>query len=294
MAVDLHPSAEQKLAALCAATHKTPSQLASDAVEHLHRMLIGLSIEHEEAPLLETGPFRKRYSYNPAEIVLRQTDEADFVLEEPFRVIDDEGGDRWIVDGDETDLASVPPFLTWLVPRYGKHTFAALLHDHLQSQQIDNPVSSAEADEVFRNAMGVTGVPLLVRWLMWAAVSARTRVKAGGLGRWAVIPWVGVYVLTGALIAPLFVLLAAAGVVSVGTWLLIMFATLLSPFVLGVLWRRDYRFAVLTGVAGQLVALPSLLDLVVAKILERLDRRHRTKELRATAAAIPSSPHIAG
>src|SRR4051812_4204549 len=122
MAVELDPAAEKKLAALSAVTGQTASQLASGAVERVHRTLIGLPVEHDEAPTLETGPFRKRYSYNPAEIVLRQSDVSDFTLEEPFRVIDDDGADLWIVDGDVSDLASVPPFLTWLVPRYGKHT----------------------------------------------------------------------------------------------------------------------------------------------------------------------------
>ena len=54
---------------------------------------------------------------------------------------------------------------------------------------------------------------------------------------------------------------------------------LLSPFALGIVWRRDYRFAVLTGVTGQVIALPSLLDFAVAKDLEVLDRRHRRKQL---------------
>src|SRR4051812_9891448 len=103
--VELHPSAEEKLTAVCAATGKTPSQAASEAVERLHRSLIGLPTQHDEAPRLETGPFRKRYSFNPAEIVLRQSDVEDFTLEEPFRMIDDEGGDRWVVDGDVSDLA---------------------------------------------------------------------------------------------------------------------------------------------------------------------------------------------
>src|SRR5438093_7156274 len=33
--------------------------------------------------------------------------------------------------GFVTDLASVPVFLTWIFPRYGKYTKAAILHDYL-------------------------------------------------------------------------------------------------------------------------------------------------------------------
>ena len=33
------------------------------------------------------------------------------------------------VEHNTTDLASIPPFLTWLIPKDGTHTPAALLHD---------------------------------------------------------------------------------------------------------------------------------------------------------------------
>src|SRR4051794_29917086 len=36
--------------------------------------------------------------------------------------------------GFTTDFASVPQALTWLVPRYGRYTKAAILHDFLWSQ----------------------------------------------------------------------------------------------------------------------------------------------------------------
>ena len=288
MAIELTPSAEVKLAALCAVTHETPSQIASDAVEHLHRSLIGLPTEDEDAPKIETGHFRKRYSYNPAEIVLRQTDATDFALEESFRYIDDDGADRWVVpDTDVTDLASVPAFLTWLVPRYGRHTFAALLHDHLQDSTIDDPVTSAQADEVFRDAMADTGVPLLRRWLMWAAVRARTRKNAGGLGMVATLGWLLVYGVIGCLGFPILVLAVVAGWLSVGPVLAIGAVVFLSPFVLGLAWRRDYRFAVLTALGVLVVGYTALLDVLVYGIyaafetLSRLFQKH-PKPIRAS------------
>src|SRR4051794_40845376 len=111
MAIDLTPEAEAQLAVLAAVTHESPSNVASEAIAHLHHALIGLPVQHPRAPALETGHFRKRYSYNPAEAVLRQTDATEFHLEEPIRFIDDSGGDRWVVPPGDTDLASVPFFL---------------------------------------------------------------------------------------------------------------------------------------------------------------------------------------
>jgi hypothetical protein len=81
----------------------------------------------------------------------------------------------------ESDLASIPIFATWLVPRDGTHTPAALLHDALSRDKetkrsvIGPLVGRAEADEIFRRALKELGVPFLRRWMMWAAV------RIGGL-----------------------------------------------------------------------------------------------------------------
>lgn len=87
----------------------------------------------------------------------------------------------------QTDLASVPRFLTWLVPRYGLYTKAALIHDHLCSARPeDNPARDRfEADEIFREAMRELGVGWLRRWMMWGAVTWATIVPAiVRRGRW--------------------------------------------------------------------------------------------------------------
>ena len=77
-----------------------------------------------------------------------------------------------------TDLASVPPFLTWLVPKDGRHTPAALLHDGLMPKTprlYQGPsLDRVEADRIFRNAMQHLDVAFLRRWAMWAAVSLAT------------------------------------------------------------------------------------------------------------------------
>jgi Protein of unknown function (DUF1353) len=69
-----------------------------------------------------------------------------------------------------TDLASVPRPLTWLFPRYGQYTKAAILHDYL-CQEFRKPpdrptpqsllplADRSDADELFRNVMAELGVP---------------------------------------------------------------------------------------------------------------------------------------
>jgi hypothetical protein len=72
---------------------------------------------------------------------------------------------------NSTDLASVPFWLWWFVASHGRHTRAALLHDHLVDVvEIDR----VEADRVFRLALEESQVRWMRRWLMWAAVSLAT------------------------------------------------------------------------------------------------------------------------
>ncbi len=93
-----------------------------------------------------------------------------------------------------TDLASVPRSLTWLFPRYGKYTKAAVVHDFLCQSFGAGPadgtdasllplVDRSDADELFRSLMGQLGVPTLRRFLMWAAVSWATLFTCLTVGR---------------------------------------------------------------------------------------------------------------
>lgn len=72
---------------------------------------------------------------------------------------------------NSTDLASVPWFLWWFVSSHGRHTKAALLHDHLVVQ---GAVERREADLVFREALDDSGVSWPRRWFMWTGVSLAT------------------------------------------------------------------------------------------------------------------------
>ena len=106
------------------------------------------------------------------DVVVRELAAADgsrWRLEEPLSYT---GRDETFVVpvGFTTDFASVPQALTWLVPRYGRYTKAAILHDHLWRLCAEGRFAWADADGLLRRAMRELDVPFLRRWLMWGAV----------------------------------------------------------------------------------------------------------------------------
>jgi hypothetical protein len=72
----------------------------------------------------------------------------------------------------------VPTFAAWLAPTTGRHLPATLLHDVLiprpdgPQQHIASPPGT-EADHIYRETVKELGVPLVRRWMIWAAVSLR-------------------------------------------------------------------------------------------------------------------------
>lgn len=89
--------------------------------------------------------------------------------------------------GFETDFASIPRGL-WNLwpPAGGKHTPAALVHDCVYQMgfvSVDDGsvrhVARKEADDIFRDAMAVAGVPWLSRQLIYFGV------RVGGAIAWA-------------------------------------------------------------------------------------------------------------
>lgn len=130
--------------------------------------------------------------------VLAQIDRSNFEICVPFKYRHKDDGPWVTVPKSElyrrTDLASVPGFLLWLVPRYGVHTLAALVHDQLVKDP--PPGGRVEADTIFRDALGELKVPWVRRWMMWAAVSLGT-TWASLLGKLRVAVWgLGVSVAT--------------------------------------------------------------------------------------------------
>ena len=87
--------------------------------------------------------------------------------------------------GSTTDFASVPRMFVWLLPRYGRYTKAAILHDHLWRVAVPaGELSLRDADGILRRALRELGVPFLRRWLMWAAVRYGALKKGGANADW--------------------------------------------------------------------------------------------------------------
>jgi uncharacterized protein DUF1353 len=87
--------------------------------------------------------------------------------------------------GESTDFASVPRVFVWFLPRYGKYTAAAILHDHLWGREVPGGhLSRLEADAIFRRAMRQLEVPFLRRWIMWAAVRWGALTRVDGRKNW--------------------------------------------------------------------------------------------------------------
>jgi len=92
--------------------------------------------------------------------------------------------------GTSTDFASVPRAFVWFLPRYGRYTKAAILHDHLWRVAVPaRELSLPDADGIFRRAMRELEVPFLRRWLMWAAVRIGALTKPAGRKGWLRESW---------------------------------------------------------------------------------------------------------
>jgi hypothetical protein len=99
-------------------------------------------------------------------IVSPLSDGNSWVLREPL-VYQPNGHAISVPAGFVTDFASIPRPLWALLPKWGRHGNAAVVHDWLYwSHETDR----ATADRTFREAMEILGVLWGVRWAMWAAV----------------------------------------------------------------------------------------------------------------------------
>jgi len=91
---------------------------------------------------------------------------------------------------ERTDFASVPRVFVWFIPRYGRYTKAAILHDYLCGTAVPaGRVSRIDADGIFRQAMRELGVPFLRRWIMWAAVRLGALTNPAGRKKWWTEAW---------------------------------------------------------------------------------------------------------
>jgi len=92
--------------------------------------------------------------------------------------------------GEETDFASVPRPFVWFIPRYGRYTKAAILHDRLCRLAEEGSFSRRDADGVFRQAMRTLNVAFLRRWIMWAGVRWGALVTREGRRDWWKDAWI--------------------------------------------------------------------------------------------------------
>ncbi len=135
-------------------------------------------------------------------IQLEEVDSKNFKVLQGFRYVHEDSGVRITVEeGEGTDLASIPFFLRWFVGTYGKHTRAAIAHDHMWRKPTEgverrhpdgtwrpdtSGIDKIESNKLFRDAMADMPRPMVVvpvkRWAMWAAVTLdtlRTRMPDG-------------------------------------------------------------------------------------------------------------------
>ncbi len=118
----------------------------------------------------------------------------------------------------ETDFASIPKALRWLLDNAGANSEAAVLHDAAWRESVrptdTRRIDPADADGMFRRALRETGSTALTRGLMWGGVRAasivRGRYGTSGPGRWVKLAQLGGVGLLGILtiLAPTLVTLA--------------------------------------------------------------------------------------
>lgn len=275
---------------------------------------------------LPPGPSRPDL---PARIMLERVENGDGArARESFRMLRriayaDEDYGELLVPADpgrfETDFASVPTLLTWLVPRTGTHLPAALLHDGLVGARAGDrdyvatahppgadPIDRVAADLVFRRAMRDSYIPLIRRWLIWSAVTLGTIWH--GSERWSrgrhlryLIPAVGSLLVVAGL-----GVVATLDLLDVVAWLPWMGAdrgfvlelvgglagAIVLPLLLGLTWGRFAVAGAVTGIAlAVLLHATALLLLVTGlyQVAERVARRTPIAGLVATGLVLGAS-----
>src|SRR5437870_13270369 len=100
--VDIGQKALEQIQELATASGESVETRIDKAIHVAHRTGIGPDRRHVAVP------FKKRWSNNDAEILLRQVSPTNFQLEEAFRFVPPDGEEIIVHRGDRTDLASVP------------------------------------------------------------------------------------------------------------------------------------------------------------------------------------------
>lgn len=102
-------------------------------------------------------------------LTVEEVDDEHWKLMRPLRYVGNK--ETFVIPvGFTTNFASVPRPFQWLIPRSGRYTKAAVLHDYLWRLANEGRFNRCDADGIFRRAMWELGVSFARRWLMWAAV----------------------------------------------------------------------------------------------------------------------------
>ncbi|MDX1489721.1 MAG: DUF1353 domain-containing protein [Pseudohongiellaceae bacterium] len=80
------------------------------------------------------------------------------------------GRDITVPEGFETDFASIPQLLKWLIDVNGRHRRSAVVHDYLCVYGRRESITQAKADAVFKEAMGVDQVRVTQKYPMYWGV----------------------------------------------------------------------------------------------------------------------------
>jgi len=171
------------------------------------------------------------------------------------------------VGDNQTDLASVPPFLWGLVASYGRQTAAALLHDHLSDEaRHGDPATRIprrrEADRLFGVALLDSGISILRTLIMRSFVSVQKYVE---FRRWqayamiahAALAVAAIYAVIGAVVGVWTTFLGSS------PWVLLL---VLLPAVTTVVWWRDAITMLVVVYAGAVFA-PFILTAFIAQFL---------------------------
>jgi Protein of unknown function (DUF1353) len=163
---------------------------------------------------------RRPLGFPPGSTVdVRQVDDQDWVT---LRALEYQANTDYfkVPINERTDFASVPRVFVWFIPRYGRYTKAAILHDYLCSIEVPaRRISRIEADGIFRQAMRELGVPFLRRWIMWAAVRLGALTNPAGREKWWTEAWR--VALIAAVAVPVITPAAAVIVVSLAVFYLV-------------------------------------------------------------------------
>lgn len=107
-------------------------------------------------------------------LIVEYLNEGKWRLSRTFEYRTESGKIIRVPGGFTTDFASIPWIFWSILSPYGKHGKAAVVHDYLY--YINKEYTRKQADDIFKEAMGVLGVNWLVKGIIYNAV----RWFAGG------------------------------------------------------------------------------------------------------------------